>query len=179
MIFGSKHNVRLCADDGEVSLSDRRLTDLVTASIERYGPVTNEEIEEASEHLSYKCDSNRCDFSPVLNKILASSSAESKGVREIAAAVVCGLEHVPTAVTTSGYIIKRAGASIIYISNDSLPSPKDNDLTGFIDASQLRRRFALKHHQQMESRRRMQTVSMGVIGGTGLALLCMKVIKKI
>jgi hypothetical protein len=163
-MFSNTNNVNITVGGETVSVTSRKLTDLVQASIvyPKFKSVCNKEIKEATIHFSYQCKDASCQFSPVVQQILVSTLAESKGVREISATIVKELENVPTAPTTAGFIIQSGGSSVIYLENKMM-KPTGEDNVGVIDITEVRRRLIHEHLSQQENKNHLGTA---LIGGT-------------
>jgi len=163
-MLSNTNNVNITLGGETVSVTRRKLTDLVQASIvyPKFKSVRDKEIKEATINFSYQCRDDSCQFSPVVQQILASTLAESKGVREISAIIVKELENLPTAPSTAGFIIQSGGSSMIYLENKMM-KPTDVDNVGFIDITEVRRRLIHEHLSQQENKHHLVTA---LIGGT-------------
>ena len=184
--MNNTNNVTINLSSSEkVSVTNRKLTDLVQASIvyPKFKSVKDKEVKEAFINYDYHCSTTECFFSPVEEQITKCTLAESKGVREISAAIVKELRNIPTASTSAGFIIQSGGgASIMYIKNKDI-TPKEGDLVGFIDVTEVRRRLIYEHLVQQENRHHLETAliggTIGAIGGVTLMGIALKLLKKI
>jgi hypothetical protein len=138
-------------------------------------------MKEATEIFDYRCNEDSCKgkFSDIVKQVSKSAKIEAKGVREVSTTIIQELENIPTASTTAGFLIQSAGKTIIHIKNSAFPSPKDDDNVGFIDVTEVRRRFINELLIQREQRQNFQSALFGGLVSTTVVLGVLKVMKKI
>ena len=177
-MLSNTNNVNITLGGETVSVTRRKLTDLVQASIvyPKFKSVRDKEIKEATINFSYHCRDDSCQFSPVVQQILASTLAESKGVREISAIIVKELENLPTAPSTAGFIIQSGGSSMIYLEKKMM-KPTDADNVGFIDITEVRRRLIHEHLSQQENKHLGTALIGGTVGASFTAFVLLGALK--
>lgn len=167
-------------DKNTIEVSRKRLSDIVQSSIvyPKLKSVEDKELKKVLETFTYECNDVECQFSAAVKLIEKSTIVESKGIRDISAKIVTGLNNVPTASTTAGFIIQSAGSPVVHIKNASYKESLDSDYIGLIDVTEVRRRLISESLVEKEARSVFVASALGwAVGTAGAAAVIGTLVK--